>query len=452
MNKDFDAGNWTRGHGASTAYHSRLLADTGRMDAYHRALRALVRPGDVVLDLGCGTGVLAMLAARAGAARVHAVESMPIAELAVSLVRANGLAERVTVHHAELTELSPVEPVDLVVSDFMGRFVVDDGMLPAVAASRGWTHADTRFCPAEVALRVAPVGIGHFEPLDTYRSLVAGLDLSAAEQSALAQCHGAELSESALLADAATLLRLVPPDVDVPIGGTTRFVCRRAGRLRGIAGWFDATLAPGVSLSTAPGQPSHWGQMLFPVPVTAVASGDTIALDMRWDGTGPTAWRWEGHVSRGGSERCRFRLEDESPARWAVTAPAPAADIDVEAANDAGAAAFERADYPAAVGAFERAVRGLPSDDGAHRSVEIYENLGIAYLYSGRPRAAVGPLLRALDGDAASREQSARLLVDACFRGHLSDQGERALCAYETAFGRHPAGWRRALPGEPDES
>ena len=78
-----------------------MLADLHRMDAYERALRKLVRPGDVVLDLGCGTGILAMLAARRGA-RVHAVESMPVVHLAQQLVAHNRLD--VHVHHADICE------------------------------------------------------------------------------------------------------------------------------------------------------------------------------------------------------------------------------------------------------------------------------------------------------------------------------------------------------------
>ncbi len=99
----------SRGHEAPLDHHRRMLADPHRMDAYERAIRRLVRPGDVVLDLGAGTGILAMLAARAGAARVHAVESMPIARLAADLVRENRLGDRVTVHEADATSLAPVE-------------------------------------------------------------------------------------------------------------------------------------------------------------------------------------------------------------------------------------------------------------------------------------------------------------------------------------------------------
>ena len=86
------------GHDAGLPYHASLLGDPHRMAAYERAIRAVVKPGAIVLDVGTGTGVLAMMAARCGARRVHAVESMPIERAARALVAANGLSERVLVH------------------------------------------------------------------------------------------------------------------------------------------------------------------------------------------------------------------------------------------------------------------------------------------------------------------------------------------------------------------
>lgn len=108
-----------RGHDTGLDYHRMMLEDLTKMDAYARAVREVVRPGDIVLDVGAGTGVLSMLAARAGAARVHAVESMPVAELATELVAANGLADLVQVHRADLVEMARLEPVDRVIGDWM---------------------------------------------------------------------------------------------------------------------------------------------------------------------------------------------------------------------------------------------------------------------------------------------------------------------------------------------
>src|SRR5690349_22020599 len=77
--------------------HRTLLDDRVRTDAFASAIARVVRPGDVVLDLGSGTGVLAILACRAGARRVFAVEQGHIADVAAMLVKDNGCADRVEV-------------------------------------------------------------------------------------------------------------------------------------------------------------------------------------------------------------------------------------------------------------------------------------------------------------------------------------------------------------------
>jgi hypothetical protein len=71
----------------------------------------------------------------------------------------------------------------------------------------------------------------------------------------------------------------------------------------------------------------------------------------------------------------------------------------------------------------------------------LFENLGIARLTLGSAEAAILPFLRALDGVLDSREQSARLLVDACFHAGRHLDGARYLRLYELSFGPHPGGW-----------
>ncbi len=436
-----------RGHDASLAYHANLLSDVVRMDAYDRALRALVKPGDVVLDVGAGTGVLAMLAARAGAKRVHAVESMPVAALAEKLVRDNGLQGQVIVHQADLVTLEPIEPVDLVVSDFMGRFVVDDDMLAAVQASAAWLAPGGRFCPQQVDMLVAPVAIGHFPPLDVFESPVGGLDMSAAARPAQGYCYGVELEASAVLAEAATLHRLTPPQPVPTFDATLAFEVTAGGRLRGLACWFEAALAPDVTLSTRPGSSTHWSQLLLPVPATSVLAGDRLQVRLKLPEDGVLNWQWHGELRRGERTLCTFDLDGEQCLEQAAYEAAPPVprlsreqvlDLDESAAQHAAAGHLEHA-----VEHLERALRGLAVAD-ADLVGHLSANLGGLHAMQGHHRPAIGPLMRALDGDLEGDEQTARLLVDALFRGALPRQGAEALARYQAVHGPHPSGWRMA--------
>jgi protein arginine N-methyltransferase 1 len=278
------------GHRAPLSYHARLLGDLSRMDAYERAIRRLVKPGDVVLDVGCGTGILAMLAARRGA-RVHAVESMPVAELARELVARNGLD--VQVHRADVRELAPVEPVDLVVSDFLGCFLVDDGMLDAIAAGSRWLKPGARFCPSEVRLLVAPVADFTLPLVELWREPFYGVDLTSLEAEALRECTRGNLAPSALLAPPQRYHTYVTPAAGA-FDATLRFTFERAARLRALAGWFEAQLAEDVVLTTAPGHETHWMQHLFPLPACEVAAGEALEVRLVLDGG---AWRWSGAIA-----------------------------------------------------------------------------------------------------------------------------------------------------------
>ena len=75
---------------AGLSEHEEMLSDTVRVDAYHRGIHGNVQPGDVVVDLGTGTGLLAMMASRAGAARVYAVEHSDFIDVARDIAQHNG--------------------------------------------------------------------------------------------------------------------------------------------------------------------------------------------------------------------------------------------------------------------------------------------------------------------------------------------------------------------------
>ena len=119
-----------------------MLRDAPRTSTYHRAISSTpgLFEGKVVLDVGCGTGVLAMFAAKAGAKEVVGIDASPdITALARRIVKDNGLDDVVTIHTTSLEEWTPPEEgwkCDVIVSEWMGYFLVYEGMLDTVLTAR----------------------------------------------------------------------------------------------------------------------------------------------------------------------------------------------------------------------------------------------------------------------------------------------------------------------------
>jgi len=138
---DVDRGP-TRGW-ADPVEHARMLHDDRRTSDYIVALREAVRPDDVVLDIGTGSGVLAVAAARAGARHVYAVEASDVADVAECVFADNAVQDRVTLIRGWSREIELPEPADLLVAELIGNEHVrggdprDDAGCPAPAAETG---------------------------------------------------------------------------------------------------------------------------------------------------------------------------------------------------------------------------------------------------------------------------------------------------------------------------
>src|SRR4029453_11588483 len=100
----------------------QYLEDDMRLTAFAQAISSTVRPGDVVVDLGCGTGILGLLACRAGAARVYAIDAGGMAEIARVIAAANGLADRIAIINGHSQQVSLPERADVVLCDQIGHF------------------------------------------------------------------------------------------------------------------------------------------------------------------------------------------------------------------------------------------------------------------------------------------------------------------------------------------
>ena len=147
----------TRGW-ADPVEHARMLHDDRRTGDYLEALAAAVRPGDVVLDIGTGSGVLAIAAARAGARRVYAVEASDIAEVAERVFATNGVQDRVTLIPGWSRQIELPEPADLLVSELIGNEPFEEEILETTLdARRRLLKPGARLIPHALTLLARPL-------------------------------------------------------------------------------------------------------------------------------------------------------------------------------------------------------------------------------------------------------------------------------------------------------
>jgi len=297
-------------------YHQKdMLQDRGRMDGYRNAI--LQNPGcfkdKVVLDVGTGSGVLAIWAAMAGAKRVYAVEATSMAQQARKLVAQNGFQEVVVVLEGYMEQVELPEKVDIIVSEWMGYYLLRESMFDSVLFARSrWlkpggahfpSHAQIFMAPLQSALYNNRIGeykeeVAQWASFGEYMSSSNGIDVSG-----LSSQFGREQFE--YIMQTAQWCQVQGAEV---IGGTFEVIdfcvetvdieelrCIRssfsveifeAAELSGFGGWFDvqfsgseASPAPSpVTLSTAPGSPTHWAQQVFLVsPPQQVERGDVLA-------------------------------------------------------------------------------------------------------------------------------------------------------------------------------
>jgi protein arginine N-methyltransferase 1 len=265
--------------------HREYLSDPARVRAYERALAATVRRGDVVVDLGAGTGILGMLACRAGAARVYAIESDGMIEIARALARANGFADRIVFLMQHSAEVQLPERVDVVAGDLIGRMGFEAGVFEAYGHARRWLKTGARVIPSAITICASPVEHqrGHAD-VEFWRQPVAGFAADAVLPWARNTGYPRHIEPQQLLADAAVSATFSPVASDAVLRVRGSVPVSRAGTLHGIAGWFSAELSPGVELTNAPGSTARINRrnVFLPIhPALMVALDDRVTIDIR---------------------------------------------------------------------------------------------------------------------------------------------------------------------------
>jgi len=138
--------------------HARMLHDERRTRDFISALTAAVRPGDIVLDIGTGSGVLAVAVARAGAGRVYAVEASDISAVAGLVFEANDVKDRVTLVPGWSRQIELPERADLLVAEVIGNEPLEEEILETTLdARRRLLKPGARLVPHALELLARPL-------------------------------------------------------------------------------------------------------------------------------------------------------------------------------------------------------------------------------------------------------------------------------------------------------
>ena len=261
--------------------HADMVFDERRVRAYRRAINAAVADGDVVVDIGAGTGLLSYLCLQAGARRVHAIERSPVIKWAKLIAEKNGFSDRMVFYHADAREIDLKEKADVIVSELIGHLAFEEGMAETIVDAKDrFLKSDGTLIPAKVSLRSALV----CEPsirrdyVDRWGT-VWGIDFSVLRERALCTAYATEIAEQDLLSKSKEVLAWDFSQTPSAVERTLRFTTLRKGTINGIALWFDAQLSPTVNLSSGPWTKTHWQQCFIPFrELMPVKAGDDLRV------------------------------------------------------------------------------------------------------------------------------------------------------------------------------
>ena len=281
-------------------YHCSLLADKARTQSYRRAIFETVKAGDIVLDLGTGTGILAFFACQAGAQRVYAVEQCEIVEVAKEVCCKNGFADRVIFFREPSYRVALPEKVDVLLTETVGNFGLEEGILGLIIdARKRFLKEHGAIIPRSIQLFIAPVECSEaYQKIDTCNSDLYGVDFSPMRSYAVNNFYPVVLEPRFLLGDPAALLPMTFSDLETTdVRNEVSLTAKRRGVLHGIGGWFALELARDLFLSDAPPLATpNWAHAFFPLeqPVS-LEQGDRLRVTICSADNGGL-WRWQVQV------------------------------------------------------------------------------------------------------------------------------------------------------------
>jgi len=269
--------------------HEEMLKDEVRTRSYMNAIvqNKHLFKDKIVLDVGCGTGILSMFAAKAGAKHVIGVDMSTIITKAKEIVEVNGLSDKITLLQGKMEDVVlPFQKVDIIISEWMGYFLLYESMLDTVLWARDkYLVPNGLIFPDKATIFMAGIEDGEYKDEKIgFWDNVYGFDYSPLKKTALTEPLVDTVEIKAVVTDPTAVLTLDLYTCTVAdLAFTSPFVLdvRRDDFIHALIAWFDIDFTAchkPIRFSTGPHTKyTHWKQTVFYLrEVLTVQQGEQI--------------------------------------------------------------------------------------------------------------------------------------------------------------------------------
>ncbi|THU85709.1 protein arginine N-methyltransferase [Dendrothele bispora CBS 962.96] len=269
--------------------HEEMLKDSVRTGSYRSAIvnNPHLFKGKTVLDVGCGTGILSMFAAKAGASLVVGIDMSNIIDQAQKIIEANGFKNTITLVKGKLEDAElPIQQFDIIISEWMGYFLLYESMLDTVLLARDrYLKPGGLIFPDNATLYLAAIEDQDYkEEKINFWDNVYGFDYSCIKDIALREPLVDTVDLKSVVTDPCMIKHIdltTAKKEDLTFEVPFSLTATRNDYVHAFLAWFDISFEcthKKVRFSTGPhAQYTHWKQTVFYTPSTiTVSEGDTI--------------------------------------------------------------------------------------------------------------------------------------------------------------------------------
>jgi protein arginine N-methyltransferase 1 len=279
-----------------------MFADRIRMDAYVAAIQKFVKPGDTVVDLGCGPGIFALLACKAGARRVYAIDVNAVIDFGRHLASVNGFSDRIHFLRGDSRQIHLPERADVIISDVRGALpLFTHGVDTIHDARQRFLTEGGQLIPESDTLVCAVI-----ENSTVYQEIagawcsVPELNLSSGLPLVLNAVYSRRLKPEQVVSNAVAWCTLdyiaEPKSLE---HGTFQSTVLRDCVAHGLGLWFETQLSARIGYSTEPGSGrTVYGHVFLPwLEPVRLREGETCCVDLRAHRVGNDyVWQWETRI------------------------------------------------------------------------------------------------------------------------------------------------------------